>query len=793
MPAKNPTPISSDIIKQIDPELNEGIDVSKLMIASSTKVWWKCQDYDHSYLASVRHKVDGQGCSVCLGKQILAGFNDLATLRLDIIHQWHPVLNGDLSPTMIPKAYSKKVWWKCDLGHEFDALANNRRDAKHCPVCAGRIILEGFNDVASRFPHLVDAFIPERNPGIDLKAIGKGYPKKLWWKGACGHESHAIIANCIPKIPCEYCIGRKVIVGFNDLATTNPEIINHWHPTKNLPLTPENITKGNKNKVWWICEEGHEDFILPSNKISIGNRCSFCDGTKLLTGHNDLKTVYPHLIEEWDQVKNGDVLPENISANSLKKYWWQCKKCQHSWEAPPSNRGLNGTGCPVCSGRNLKIGVNDLLTTQPIVGAQWHPTKNGTLTAQDVTSGSPQAFWWLCEEGHEWYARVNDRVGKGSGCVECYRAGLPTGTKSFTETYPHLLDEWDYEKNDRKPEFISEFSSRLSWWICKNDKSHSWKTPVSSRTARNSGCPICWQMSSSSAAEVEVGDFLESLGLKVKRNIKTLLDGKTEIDIYLPDYNLAIEYHGLYWHSELGGKDRKYHLNKYQKCQDNGIALIQIWEDNWLDKKELVMRQLAYRFKKTAELKALYPSISDEWFEKHHARKLFPDTISGKDAAQFLDEAHIQGSVQGSFYYGLKTSDEKLVAVIVMAKTGKDGEMLLSRYATKGLVVGGFTKLLKYAVGQCNPQRVVTFSDHSNFDGKLYELSGFTKEAVLREDYMYVKGKKRYHKFGFRLTKFKNDPNLIYVENKTERELAIMNGYTRIWDSGKTRWVLEPS
>lgn len=792
MPAKNPTPISSETIEQIDFELNPGLDITKLFVSSSVKIWWKCQDYDHSYFASVRHKVAGQGCAVCLGRQIVAGFNDLATLRSDIAPQFHPIKNGNLTINNIGKSYPKKLWWVCDKGHEFESLVSNRKDASHCSVCSGRVIVEGFNDVASLFPHLAEAFIPEKNPDIKLTSIGKSYSKKLWWKSPCGHEVNALISNCIPKIPCEYCIGRKVIAGYNDIATTNPEIIAQWHPVKNLPLTPQNITKASKNKVWWICEKGHEDYVLPANKISIGARCPFCEGTKFLSGLNDLQTVYPELAKEWHPSKNGEVIPLHIHAHASKKYWWQCKDCKQPWEASPVNRGSNQTGCPFCSGRNIKAGVNDLMTKHPLIGAQWHPIKNGALTAQDVTSGSPQAVWWMCEKGHEWFARVNDRVGQGSGCIQCYRAGLPTGKQSFAETHPHLLKEWDYDKNETSPEFISTFSSKKAWWICKKDKLHSWITPVSSRTAGNSGCPVCWQKNSSSAAEIEVGDFLESLQIKVERNVNTLLEGRTEIDIYLPEFNAGIEYNGLYWHSELGGKDRKYHLNKYQKCQDKGIALIQIWEDSWLEKNDLVKRQLAYRFKKMDVLEQLYPEMDKEWFAKHHARKLVASVISGQEASDFLDETHIQGSVKGSFYYGLKTVEQNLVAVMVFNKTGKKGELLLARYATKGTVAGGFTKLLKFSIGQCNPRRLVTFSDHSNFDGNLYALSGFTKEAELREDYMYVKNKKRFHKFGFRLDKFKNNPNLMYQENMTERELAILNGYTRIWDSGKTRWVLEP-
>lgn len=717
--------------------------------------------------------------------------NNLALLRPDISSQWHDTLNGALMPAMITESYPKKAWWTCDLGHDFETLPRNRKSRESCPVCSGRVILEGFNDVATRYPHLVQAFLPELNSGIDLSTIGKSYPSKLWWRASCGHEVNVRISNCKETIPCAYCKGQKVLIGFNDLVTTNPETAKYWHPTKNLPRTAQSITKGNKTKAWWLCKEGHEALTLTANKIKMGDQCSYCEGRMFMSGENDFQTLYPETAKEWHRALNGDIIPSMVAGGSDKKYWWQCKQCDHTWEAPPSNRGKKGTGCPCCAGHVIKVGHNDLLTLYPKLASEWHPTKNGDLTPQGITAGSPKNIWWKCGKGHEWEAKVRGRAVKGGGCYQCNLVSLKVGSRSIVENYAHLLEEWDYEKNTRLPETYSENSNKPVWWICKQDNSHEWEAVIANRTSKKSGCPICWQVNATSLAEIAIGDFLESLGLDIKRNFTKLLDNGKEIDIWLPEYNVGIEYNGLYWHSEAAGKDRKYHKNKYDQCKEQGVQLIQIWEDDWLQHSEIVMRQLAYRFKKLDIMEARYPEMSPKWFQKHYARKLAMVTIDNKEASKFLDEAHIQGSVRGSYYYALRTSSQEIVAVMVMAKNGKAGELLLSRYATIGIIPGGFTKLLKFAITNTKPKKVISFSDNSTFEGGIYKLGGFTEEATIPEDYMYVKNKKRHHKFGFRLNKFKSDPSLKFIEGLTERELSILNGYTRIWDSGKVRWVLE--
>ena len=123
------------------------------------------------------------------------------------------------------------------------------------------------------------------------------------------------------------------------------------------------------------------------------------------------------LLGQWEQVRNAPMTPETISYGSKQKVWWQCEK-GHVWQASVSSRALSGAECPYCIGKKVQPGENDLATAFPEIAAQWHPTKNGALTPEQVTPNSNRKVWWRYGKGHEWLARVSART-EGSGCPYC--------------------------------------------------------------------------------------------------------------------------------------------------------------------------------------------------------------------------------------------------------------------------------------------------------------------------------------------------------------------------------------
>ena len=180
--------------------------------------------------------------------------------------------------------------------------------------------------------------------------------------------------------------------------------------------------------MWWKCEKGHEwQATITSRNKGIG--CPICSNKQVLIGYNDLVTINPKLVEEWNYEKN-DKEPQEYLPNSNKKVWWKCKQ-GHEWRAIIASRN-RGIGCPICANQQVLSGYNDLATTNPELLEDWDYNKN-KITPQKVTGGSDKKVWWCCKQGHEWKASINYRT-NGRGCPYC------SGSKTERLTY-RLLNE----------------------------------------------------------------------------------------------------------------------------------------------------------------------------------------------------------------------------------------------------------------------------------------------------------------------------------------------------------------
>ena len=166
--------------------------------------------------------------------------------------QWHPTRNGGLRPSAFSPRSRRRVWWLGPCGHEWETSVYNRAQGRGCPYCAGRKVLAGFNDLATKDPELAAQWHPEKNGSLEPSDVVAGSGRKVWWKGSCGHEWEATVSNRA-RTGCPYCAGRKVLEGFNDLATTHPLLAAQWHPEKNGSLEPSGVAKGSRREVWWRC------------------------------------------------------------------------------------------------------------------------------------------------------------------------------------------------------------------------------------------------------------------------------------------------------------------------------------------------------------------------------------------------------------------------------------------------------------------------------------------------------------------------------------------------------------
>lgn len=271
-----------------------------------------------------------------------------------------------------------------------------------------------------------------------------------------------------------------------NLQDSNPNLYAQLHPTRNAEegIRTDDLTSGMHRNVWWQCELGHQWIAIVYSRLK-NKGCGVCSGTQVQTGVNDLATVYPELLEEWHPDKNDDLLPSEIYKHSTKKVWWRCKH-EHEWKTAVVKRTVRGSNCPVCTNRIVVPGFNDLASVKPEIANQWHPSLNGELTPQMVTVGANRKAWWVCDEGHDYYAFINARP----GCGICFGQKLLTGYNDLQTKFPEVALEWHPWKNSPlTPDAVLSGSHKSVWWQCKDG--HEWKTTISSRTHAGRGCKFC--------------------------------------------------------------------------------------------------------------------------------------------------------------------------------------------------------------------------------------------------------------------------------------------------------------
>ena len=409
-----------ELVNELHPTKNGLLRAEMLPAMSNRSVWWQCEK-GHEWKATIVNRTRGNGCPICSNRVVLTGYNDLVTTNPDIAKEWHPSKNGELKPTDVTAGAKQYVWWQCEKGHEWKSRVSTRLAGSNCPFCANQTVQTGTNDLATLYPSLAAQWHPTKNGAMKPTDLVPGSHTEIWWQCEKGHEwkvapYHRVRSNT----SCPYCSGKAILDGFNDLLTLRPDIAKEWHPSKNKGLEPTDVGIGNGRKIWWLCKNGHEWEARVSDRCG-GNGCPICSGRKVLRNFNDLYTTNPELAAQWHPSKNGNLTPHDVSHGMEKKVWW-LGPCGHEWEAKISDRSKSNTGCPICQGRKILIGFNDLASQRPDISQEWHPSKNGDLKPTDVTVKSNKKVWWLGPCGHEWEARVYVRT-NGGKCPFCSNRG----------------------------------------------------------------------------------------------------------------------------------------------------------------------------------------------------------------------------------------------------------------------------------------------------------------------------------------------------------------------------------
>ena len=180
----------------------------------------------------------------------------LAETNPELINEWHWEKNKDIDIRTVSRGSHKKAWWKCSMGHEWEAVIGNRaRLGVGCAVCNGKKAQKGFNDLGTLLPESLEWWDYDKNFPLTPYDVTSQSNKKAWWRCSCGHSWQAVIATFKRGDRCPYCSGHKVLTGFNDLATTHPHLLEEWDYKKNT-MRPAELSAGSITQVWWLCPQG---------------------------------------------------------------------------------------------------------------------------------------------------------------------------------------------------------------------------------------------------------------------------------------------------------------------------------------------------------------------------------------------------------------------------------------------------------------------------------------------------------------------------------------------------------
>ena len=196
-------------------EKNGNLKPEHFAANSHKKVWWKCKK-GHEWQATIKDRNNGNGCPYCSSKIILKGFNDLQSTNPTLVAEWNYEKNNGLTPVDVMPNSSKKVWWRCSKGHEWQARVADRNKGRGCPYCANKKVLKGYNDLQTVNPTLAAEWNYEKNNGLTPMAVSPNSHAKVWWKCSKGHEWQAIIGNRNKGNGCPYCAGQRTYKDKND-------------------------------------------------------------------------------------------------------------------------------------------------------------------------------------------------------------------------------------------------------------------------------------------------------------------------------------------------------------------------------------------------------------------------------------------------------------------------------------------------------------------------------------------------------------------------------------------------
>lgn len=419
----------------------------------------------------------------------IVGKTDLLTVYPEIEKEWDYEKNYPLTPQdVFPKA-GIKVYWKCEKGHSYDrTIVSKTQKSKDCPYCTGKRVLEGVTDLFSIYPKLKKDWDFEKNE-IDPTTLLPMSSLKVFWKCKEGHSyDMRIVERTYKGRGCPFCSNRRVLKGFNALATTHPDIAKEWHPIKNLPMTANDLTYGSEKKVYWLCENGHTFKQSPNERTSVNARtcpeCSKGSGTSYAEKfiYICMKELFTDTVSrvKLDGVEYDVYIPSLNFGIEYDGHRYHTKiKDALKDEVAKETGILLFRVKEVVKTKLDKVKINGhIIEYTPIPGGLRN-RKNLICIVEKLVQFIETAYNLECD-----FKVPDDIHNMVLDEVLNYKKEVSIAVK-----FPHLLQYWDYEKNSPiVPERVAAFSNIPYWWRC--EKGHSVMTSPNSKT-KAKFCPVC--------------------------------------------------------------------------------------------------------------------------------------------------------------------------------------------------------------------------------------------------------------------------------------------------------------
>ena len=444
-----------------------------------------------------------------------------------------------------------------------------------------------------------------------------------------------------------------------------------------------------------------------------------------------------------------------------------CPEHGEFWQTPQVH--LRGGNCPECTRKAKSMTGEEFVNkARSVHGDKYDYSKVRYVNAHtDIVV--------TCPKHGDFTVKPSNHL-NGSGCPGCKKERIGDLKRKVVEDFIKEANEIHNKKYDyANVDYRNTDSQVIITCPIHGDFTQRPKDHLGGH-----GCPKC--ANQQSLVEEEIYEHISSaIGKEnVLRRANNILGNRREIDIYVPSLKFGIEYNGLHWHTEEFGKDRFSHLRKTEEAMSSGISLIQIFEDEWVRNKDIVLSKIDHMLGIGKGLPRIF------------GRKCTVKSIDGNEAEPFLEKNHIQGFVGSSVYIGAYYNDS-LVGVASFTEE-KPKQWNLTRMATcnKYVCDGVCGKMLSYFKRTYEWEEIKTFADRRwtlKKDNNLYTKLGFVLSDITKPDYRYVVGKERIHKFRFRKNILARKYGL--STDLTEREMASKLGFHRIWDCGLYKYVMK--